>query len=159
MSTEKTTQVRIFRKGAFIIVVILLIIGATSILGALFNGTSSTDVRADGLPDTSDPQKTVIETVQRYWEYSQAGDFEKAKSLRTKSYGGFEFESRSSLKEQEELIFETGMKLESIVQTRFLKDDEAEVAVRVSTPDGRSFHRFHFVVKDGTAWRIFSSSY
>ncbi|MBK7706305.1 MAG: hypothetical protein IPJ30_11115 [Acidobacteria bacterium] len=159
LSTPETGRIWIRRKRIFIVVGFLLAIGATSIFGILFTNRNMTDGWADGLLYTSDPQATVRETVQRFWEYSQTGDFEKARSLRTKSYGGFRFESRSGLIEQEEMIFETGMVLQSVDQTRFLKDDEAEVAVRVSTPDGRSFHKFHLVVKDGATWKIFSTSH
>lgn len=102
-----------------------------------------------------------INVVKNFWRLSQAGELDKAKELKTRTYKGLDFgiNTEKYHKEREEIIYESGLSLASIEQVNIISEDECEIAVKVKRSNGSKYYLFHTLVKNNNEWKIFSTTY
>ena len=105
-------------------------------------------------------EQKVSKLVQEYWKLSESTKFKEAEKLTTKSRKGFSYSVKTPTTSWSEIIHSTQLKFLKIEQVRVVDDTEMEVASKVRDHQtGREFFLFHTVVKNGSKWKIFATTY
>lgn len=106
----------------------------------------------------SEDEAKILETVRSFWEFSEAGEFEKAHTLTTDQHRQFSVSVRHS-EPAERWLNKAGIRHKKISINRKQNDEAYVVAVKV-VKRKREYYLFHDVVKtDSGDWRILSTSY
>lgn len=98
-----------------------------------------------------------ISVVRAFWRFSEKGDLEKAKLLRTNKAGKLVIYATNS-PTWEQTIFNSGLKYLS-AEIEEIKEKEVTVKALVETQEGNKLFYYHILLMEEKEWKIFAITF